>query len=326
MIVYTALEGANSAHAITEYLIQTYNVELQPTGEERLLRRLSSMPEQFAWFTHAELIGRKNERDQSAFVKALVDLPVAERDRILDPRACELRVGIAQMAVADSEELVVPFSSDSAMAIGRKGRERHVIHDMDDRECALLGFLAAVRRGFKVSSLHPAVHIVPRLGWVVFDDSELMQPLRSLNSRLTAALRQKQKQASTDWMPLAFAGDAVRLNVRHSEDVCFASEAFGLTIRDEVPGKSFRLHLERRAIRCVLGVVDEEAREDVVPFILGTALSELAQGRTSFAIDNLESWRRDQREVGLANSLGLKLLARVVDGNPTLCVAEARVL
>jgi len=325
-IAHTELEGANSAHAITEYFIQVFNVELYPAGEEKLLRRLALVANQFAWFTRPELIAQKNQHDQSAFVKALVEMPVSERDGILDAGICDLLLGGAVSGAANSEELQVPFLSGKTMSVGKKGRERQVVHDMDDAECALVSFLAGVRRGHNVSGLHPAAQVVPHLGWVVIDDAGLLERLRSLNARLAVALGQRQVPMSAPWTPLAFAGNAVRLNVPDSADVYFAPEAFCLFIRDEVPGKSFHLRLERRAIRSELGVVDMETREEVLPFILGTTLSELALGKTAFALDNLESWKRDQREIRIKDALGLKLFVRVVDGKPKLCVHDARVL
>lgn len=319
-IAHTALEGANSAHAITEYLIQVFAVRLDRAGKERLLRRLASTPDQFAWFSPIELMRQKNSEGQTSYLDALIALPEPDRNRILDLNACEVNIGSSTVTVADQLKIDVPITSNVAMTVGKTGRERHIVHGLDDGECALIAFLAAVRRGHRVSDLHPSVRCVLYLGWVVIDDHNLLQRLRALNLRLNKALGK-----SSEWSPLDFEGTAVRLNVARQEDVFFAPEAFTLVIRDEVPGKNFRVRLERRGIRSVLGTVDFDSAEEVVPFILGTTLSELAQGRTSFALENLDTWKRDQRGIQIKENLGLKLLARVVDGKPTLCVRDARV-
>jgi len=320
-IAHTALEGVNSAHAITEYLIQVFAVRLESAGKARLLRRLAATPDQFAWFSPGELMRQRNGEGQTSYIDALIALPEPDRNRILDLEACEVSIGSSTVRVADQLKVDVPIASNLAMTVGPTGRERRILHGLDDGDCSLLAFLAAVRRGHRVSDLHPLISCVPYLGWVVIDDHDLLQRLRALNVRLTKALGK-----TSEWAPLDFEGPAVRLNVARQEDAFFAPEAFDLVIRDEVPGKSFRIRLERRAIRSVLGTVDFESAEEVVAFILGTTLSELAQGRTPFALENLDTWKRDQRGIQIKENLGLKLLARVVDGKPTLCVAEARVL
>ena len=319
-IAHTALEGANSAHAITEYLIQVFAVRLNPAGRERLLRRLAATPDQFAWFSPSELVRQRNSEGQTSYIDALIALPEPDRNRILDLEACDVKIGSSTVKVADKLKVDVPIASNLAMTVGPTGREQYIVHGLDDGDCALLAFLAAVRRGHLVSDLPPLIKCVPYLGWVLIDDHDLLQRVRALSVRLTKALGK-----TSEWAPLDFDGAAVRLNVARQEDAFFAPEAFALVIRDEVPGKSFRIRLERRAIRSVLGTVDFESAEEVVPFILGTALSELAQGSIAFALKNLDTWKRDQRGIQIKEDLGLKLLARVVDGKPTLCMRDARV-
>ena len=320
-IAHTALEGANSAHAITEYLIQVFAVRLESAGKSRLLRRLAATPDQFAWFSPGELMRQRNGEGQTSYIDALIALPEPDRNRILDLEACEVSIGSSTVRVADQLKVDVPIASNLAMTVGRTGRERHIAHGLDDGDCALLAFFAAVRRGHRVSDLHPLIKCVPYLGWVVIDDQDLLQRLRALSVRLTKALGR-----TSEWAPMDFEGTAVRLNVARQEDAFFAPEAFALVIHDEVPGKSFRIRLERRAIRSVLGTVDLASAEQVVPYILGTTLAELAQGSTSFAQKNLDTWKRDQRTIQIKEDLGLKLLVREVDGKPTLCVSEARVV
>ncbi len=325
-VVYTALEGLNSAHSVTEYFIQAFAVQVHGAGRAQLLKRLASAREHFAWFSPMELAFQKNRDGQRSFLDALLSLPDAQRECIINPQTCELKLGASTVGIADELKVDVPISSGQAMTIGKKGRERHVVHGMDEDECALLGFVAAVRRGSEVSDLAPGVTIVPVLGWILIDDYGLFQRLRSLNVKLTSALGVPITGNSIHWSPFDIEGTAVRLNVAQPEDAFFAPEAFSLTIRDEVPGKSFRIRLERRAISCALGTANFHAGEEIVPFKLGTTLSELAKGKPLYAENNLETWKRDQREIRIKDTVGLKLLVREIDGKPSLCVRDARVL
>ena len=93
-----------------------------------------------------------------------------------------------------------------------------------------------------------------------------------------------------------------------------------------VPGKNFRIRLERSALQSGLGTANFQAAEEVIPFILGTTLEELAHGKVKFAHDNLETWKREQRELRIMEALGIRLLVRVIDKIETLCVRNVRVL
>ncbi len=311
LIGYVDLEGAASAHALTEYKIQIFRVALTDSGKERLLRSLAKYPERYSWFSAAELFRGKNGRGDTTFVDALRSEFGSRFEAALDVSGNDMSLGDASV-VQDPFDL--PRTAAELFFIGATGHERAVALGLDERELAGIKFLAAVRRGDPISELAAGTSIVPDTGWLLIDDDALLAHVRSLASRL---------QRSMPGVPLiSFQGRAVRLNVRDLQLPFFSSTHFSIEAWDEQRGKTFRIRLERESIRSLLGVTDALARETRVFEKLGSAVYGLLRGDPTFALENWETVKRVQRTElrPFLNEVGTRLLIRQVDGVPELSV------
>lgn len=308
-IEYTDLEGAKSAHALTSYAIQLFRVELTPEGKSTLLRCLARNPDRFAWFTFDELIAGVNAKGETSFVNALVaELPENLADMLV--------VADYDLSIGDkspiTEMIDIPSSAEEVLLIGDTGHERATIHGLDEQALGLLGFLASARRGDPVTSLLKGVSVAGETGWVLIDDSRHVATLKGIATSLNSLLR--------DSHLLAFHEGAVRLNTLHGMQVNFSPSTFAIGIMDEQMGKSYRLRIQRRPIKCALGTAEMVERSTRVRAKLGAAVDGLMHGITYLTDKDMDTVKRDQRGEmrDFLDAIGMRLLVRQLDGKPVL--------
>ena len=310
IIRYVDLEGAASTHALTEYLIQMFRIELQDSGKERLLRSLALYPERYSWFTVAELSSGKSARGEKAFVDALRNEFGEGLEASLDAMRSDLSLGGGPAVKVPFD---LPGAVDEPLLIGATGHEHAVLLGLGERELADLNFLAAVRRGDPISEFAAGVSVAPDTGWLLIDEDALLAQLRSLATDL---------QRSMPEVPLlSFQGRAVRLNVRDPELIYFSRSHFLLEAWDERRGKTFRIRIERQAILSRLGVADVLVQEAPrVSEKLGAAIYGLLRGNPTAALKDQDTVKRVQRTElrPFLSAVGARLLIRQVDGVPEL--------
>lgn len=305
---YTALEGAKSAHAITQYVIQMFRVALTDSGKNALVACLARQPNRFGWFAVNELADGKNAAGETAFVDALINQFSASLPSVVDAAASDVVLGVSR-PIADSMD--IPISIGEPLLIGSTGHERAVMLDLSEDALQLLGVLAAVRRGDPISGVPEGVSIAPGTGWVLIDDPDILASVRSLSNSIASVQGERL---------IAFQGDAVRLNSRSADQVFFSSSALATGITDERRGKSYRLRMVRCRISSRLGTADAVDRETRVTEKLGGAIYGLTQGDPAAALGNLDTIKRVQRIQlrAFLDAVGARLLVREVDGVPEL--------
>jgi 8-oxo-dGTP pyrophosphatase MutT (NUDIX family) len=310
-IHYTALEGAGSAHSLTEYFIQPFHVEITDSGKEKLLRALERHADRFSWFDSGELAEGKNSLNQTAFVDALRELDEKSTAAVMDAGRSDVRFSI-DLPLTDTVD--VPRFVAEPFLIGTTGRERACLASLDEQALADVAFLAALRRGDPVRDLSGSVATVPHLGWLIVDDDRLLQHLRELSTRLRAS--------APDFPLLTTSGRAVRFNSSDPSLVNFSGGWMTLTAEDERRGKNYRLRIERHEIASRLGVASPVTHEARVSGRLGESIYGLVNNDATVALENLETIKRVQRiELkSLLASVGLRLLIRQVEGVPELTV------
>ena len=301
-IHHTALEGAKSAYSTTEYYIQPFKVALTDAGKTALLRCLAAHPERFAWFTAEELATGVNAAGAKAFVDA-----IRQGGPTLDPDAFRIPIGSGSLL---KDPIDIPGKPSEPFAVGIAGRERHVHVGLDADEVELLNWLAAVRRGDDIEELGVGVWIANGTGWVLVDDENILAKLRTLAAKL-------EKKS----LPLLdFYTRAVRMN---AATAYFSPALLSMEIQDERRGKSYRLNLSRQPLPSLLGVASVKEASTSLPEILGNAIYSLDQGDLQYALDNMETVKRMQREIrGFLDTIGARLLVRQVDGVPQIAVGR----
>jgi hypothetical protein len=301
---HVALEGAKSSHALTEYLIQPFRVELTDSGKSSLLRCLAANPERFEWFSPKELLAGTNSGGATAFVDALKS----------ETSVGELGSGLFEVSIGDTppfpEPVDIPGVIGEPISVGITGRERTIHVGLSQDEIGTLCLLAAARRNDPVEQLAEGVPLVSATGWVLLDSEPLLATVKSLASKLSAAS-----------LPLlTFHGKAVRFN---RENPYFSPRLLSIKVEDERRGKSYRLQLARSELHSPLGDVSKLERVTTLSETLGAAVYALALGDSGQAQDNLDTVKRVQRDLrDFLDQVGARLLVRQVDGMPELAVGN----
>jgi len=313
-IRYAALEGAGSAHALTEYFIQPFHVEITNAAKEKLLRTLERHPDRYSWFSTDELLEGKNSLNQSAFVDAVRELDENSRATLLDAGKSDIKFS-TDPPLTDGVD--VPRFTAEPFRVGTTGRERACMVPLDERNLADVAFLAALRRGDPVRELAVGAVAVPHLGWLVVDDDRLLQHLRELGAKLRSAI--------PDLPILTLSGRAARFNSSDTASACFSGGWMTLTAHDERRGKNYRLRIERQEITSRLGIASAVTQEALVSGKLGESIYGLVNKDAAVALENFETIKRVQRTElkTLLASVGLRLLVRQVEGVPELTIRQA---
>jgi 8-oxo-dGTP pyrophosphatase MutT (NUDIX family) len=301
-IRHTSLEGAKSAYSATEYHIQPFKVALKDAGKTDLLRCLATHSDRFAWFTAEELATGANAAGAKAFVDA-----IHEGTTSLAPADFSIAIGNTSSL---KDPINLPDNSSEFFSVGVTGRERQVHVELSNDETEILNWLAAVRRGDQIEGLNRGVSITNGAGWVLIDDDHVLAELKKLAAKLDLA-----------GLPLLdFHEKAIRLSTLNPY---FSSSSFSMAIQDENRGKSYRLILSRRRLQSILGVASAKEASISLPEILGNAIYSLSQGDIEFALANIDSVKRMQRDIrAFLDAVGARLLIRQVDGVPELTVGR----
>ncbi|WP_197479491.1 hypothetical protein, partial [Oleiphilus sp. HI0132] len=69
---YTAVEGGGANHALTEYRIHVYHINLTQDGLLALSKRIRA-DENLTWFTADELVKAKSQDGRMAYIDALIE-------------------------------------------------------------------------------------------------------------------------------------------------------------------------------------------------------------------------------------------------------------
>lgn len=316
-ITYRDLEGARSAHAVTEYLVRTYRLTLTAKGKQQLLNELAKHPDRFAWFAPDEILAGVNARNQTIYARALSAARCSDASDLPAPNRSDLNLSDTETV---EDPIEVPWGPDDRLTLGPTGRERYFAHRLSAEACGILCFLAAVRRGETVERLQPRVTVVPVLGFVNVCSDEAWAQIDTLRRTLA------ENSESANW--LTVTGRAVRLNVAGADLCYYSRSAFTLEVADEGFGKRFLVRVTRRRIECPLGSVTKATREVTVSAHLGNALYDFVSGKVDPLEADIDNIKREQRAQlsPLTQSLGLRGLIRQDAGKAVLGVVESRAI
>lgn len=316
LVAYQALEGANGAHAMTDYLLQAFRVKLTTAGKQALLKSLARYGDRFSWFTPEELTAKRNASGQTAFVDALLQLPSAKIRSLFDPQLADISMGDV---LPGSEDVDIPVAEGDAFILGDTSRERTIVAPLTDEQRRILGVLGAFRRGDVMVSTPPWVTVVSKTGWIVITDEQQLRSIRAFAEDL--------RHLDPRWSPIAIEGNAIRLNTASSALVNFCPSAFSLTLTGEGKGKKYqyRVSVTRREIASPFGVAAEVRAETAVAKQLGEAIESLAHGKAQQVKDKWDSLKKQRQELrDVCLRLGLRQLLRMQAGTPILAVGEVR--
>jgi 8-oxo-dGTP pyrophosphatase MutT (NUDIX family) len=217
---YRQVQGAAPNHALTEYYLDIFQIELTLEGFLFLQQRVAK-DERLAWLTMTDIEGGESSDGKIPYIKALYDDFAGNRTALV-AALNELPDSFAAGYLSDKENFGYIFSTDPNMpaSAGKLGKDKPLDFALNARQLALVLGLAAHLRGFAFESLVSNIVLHP-YGWVEVDESS---PLRQELSELASL------HVGHD-LPMESRRDCLfRLSIR-PETVFFADELFSFSVK-----------------------------------------------------------------------------------------------
>ena len=307
---YRQVQGTAPNHALTEYYLDIFQIDLTLEGTLFLLKKIKT-DERLAWFSIAEMVKGETADGKIAYIKALID------DFNSDSSALET----ALTALPDSfiphylfqptkYGLTLPVDHNKPLFAGVLGKEKPLSINFTDRQLALLLGLASHLRGFDFATVDQAITLHP-FGWIEVNNHSIFQT--ELIS-LADSLKQSDLIIEND-RDLFF-----RLSI--SPDVVyFDEELFSLTVKqadlNSVQSKIL-VTLQRDSFDTALGQV--KSHSDVFKLTLEFAHKLKSLTVNQFSTENEEAvkiedtYKKGLHKEPLFLALGLRGLIRREEG------------
>jgi 8-oxo-dGTP pyrophosphatase MutT (NUDIX family) len=247
---YRQIQGAAPNHALTEYYLHIFQIELTLEGFLHLQQRVKS-DSRLAWFSLTDIERGETIDGKIPYIKALYD-EFAGNYATLAAELSALPDSFFQGYLSDKETygITLPINPENPVTAGRLGKEKPLDLALSPRQLMLILGLAAHLRGFEFASLEKNIVLHPH-GWMEVDAHspvrvELMELAAFLNgSDLVMENRQDR---------------LFRLSIR-PETVFFADELFSFRIAgDELENKESMVSIliGRQGFATALGIVKDK--------------------------------------------------------------------
>ncbi|MEQ1531664.1 MAG: NUDIX hydrolase, partial [Methylococcales bacterium] len=182
---YRQVQGTAPNHALTEYYLDIFQIELTLEGYLFLLQKISS-DQRLAWFILADIECGETTDGKIPYIKALYDDFDGDGAKMIEALST-LPDSFVAGYISDKEKygITLPIDSEKPVLAGVLGKEKSLDLALSPRQLTLVLALAAHLRGFEFSSLDPNIVLHP-YGWIEVDEQspirfELMELTRYLN-------------------------------------------------------------------------------------------------------------------------------------------------
>jgi 8-oxo-dGTP pyrophosphatase MutT (NUDIX family) len=181
---HVQVEGARNNHALTQYNVVVYPIQLTDDGELKLLQTENEYVSEFAWFSIDDLFRLTRIDGKRAFVDAL------SRAKGLD--GIEWLTNMQDSSAipysydSESDAIDVPGEVGGAFAFGKSGKETPKEVDLDIEEWGLLALLAWHGKKLQVTADSEQICLLGN-GWVRLLTPEILQHARRLAGKMTVA-------------------------------------------------------------------------------------------------------------------------------------------
>ncbi|OAH96209.1 hypothetical protein [Methylomonas methanica] len=307
---YRQVQGVAPNHALTEYYLDIFRIELTLEGFLFLQQRIAG-DERLAWLTLEDIARGESNDGKIPYIKALYDDFEGDRAALVAALR-ELPDSFAPGYRLDRDNYGIILSLNASVPItaGVLGKEKPLALALSAYQGQLLLGLAAHLRGFVLVADKPSLLLHP-FGWIeVVDDSALQRELCDLAAAL------KDGEIIVEVRRERY----FRLSVR-PDLVYFDDDLYAFTV-DREDLRSVRtkisVNISRRAFVTALGTVESQVESFKLPLELVNKLIDLAERQ--FTADNeLAVKVEDAYKKGLDReprfkALGLRKLVHRVDG------------
>jgi 8-oxo-dGTP pyrophosphatase MutT (NUDIX family) len=244
---YRQVQGAAPNHALTEYYLAIFQIELTLEGFLFLQQRIAN-DERLAWLTLADIEHGESSDGKIPYIKALFDDFAGDRTALV-ASLTELPESFASVYLSDKDKfgISLPIDPGKQVFAGILGKEKSLDLALNARQLALTLGLAAHLRGFDFESVPENIVLHPH-GWVEVGD---LSPLRQ---ELTVLLH---LLSGSELVMESRRDRLFRLSIR-PDTVFFADELFSFSVKlADLQGVQNKIPatITRRAFDTGFGVV-----------------------------------------------------------------------
>lgn len=292
---YVKVEGGKNNHALTEYRIRLYSIQLNQRGLVRLFDFVSQQPPCFSWFSETELLAGRNSGGDTAFVDAIIEhknlhpnLTLANEsflDKFFKPES----TGCG---------MTIPLAPSQPLLDGKAGKPLAKIYaDLTKDEHNWLLALACHAKELPIEN---TTHSLLRYGWVRLNESDgkiINQLKEKLESKGLAAIEILDGR----YARISSATSAIFL-----DDQCF-SYRIGCENATE-----YFIEIKLRRLNSAIGTSKPRLLRARVPYSVFHLFQSVASGNKkeySQKVEQAEMQRMINQSVGSDHKkLGLRML------------------
>ncbi len=261
---YKQLEGSAPNHALTEYYISIFQIDLTLEGYFFLTQQVKSN-ERLVWLSVDEVIKKQSHDGRELYINALL----ADYNNPADLQADLLALPDSFINGYYFENIkhTIKLSLNKPLYVGFSGKEKPLAVNLTERQSGLLLALAAHNRGFVFSYLVDGVVLQP-FGWLEVSNSLLQKDLIALANLFK----------DTEFVIENKQDSLFRFSV-HPELLFFDDGLFSYNVsQQDLKGYKTKIfiNLSRAAIISPLGTIAAQSQDFSISLELAGGLHKLA--------------------------------------------------
>ncbi|MDO8843359.1 NUDIX hydrolase [Methylicorpusculum sp.] len=303
---YRQVQGTAPNHALTEYYLDIFQIELTLEGYLFLQQKISS-DQRLTWFSLADIEQGETTDGKIPYIKALYDEFDGNRAALVTALSA-LPDSFVAGYLSDKEKygITLPIDSGKPLYAGVLGKEKQLELPLSPRQLALVLALAAHLRGFDFAALDANVVLHPH-GWLEVDEQspirlELIALARYLVSSELAMENRRDR--------------LFRLSIR-PETVFFSEDLFSFTVANDASDckeNKVAVYIGRKGFHTALGVLPDKTERFEISHSFAKRLKTLADGDFSIhdkvASSTEDNYKKSLHKEPRFKALGLRNLIR----------------
>ncbi len=303
---YRQVQGAAPNHALTEYYLAIFQIELTLEGFLFLQQRINN-DNRLTWISLLDIEHGETSDGKIPYIKALYGDFGGDRGALVtELTALPDSFDAVYLSDKDKFGISLPMAPGKPIFAGVLGKEKALDLTMNARQLALILGLAAHLRGFEFDSLEEPITLHPH-GWVEVDD---LSPFRQELTELLALL------AGSELVMESRRDRLFRLSIR-PDTVFFADELFSFTVANadlQSRQSTISVFIGRQGFATAFGWVNDKAECFELRRGFARRLQILAAGEHSNqdreALSTEDNYKKGLHKEPRFKALGLRNLIR----------------
>ena len=290
---YVKVEGGKNNHALTEYRMRLYSIQLNQRGLVRLFDSISQLPSDFSWFSESELITGINSSGDTAFVDAIAEHKILHPNLTLAGES--FKDAFLKPEKAGSG-ITIPLTKGQPILDGKSGKPLTKIHaELTEDEHDWLWALACHAKGLPFEKA--ASNSLLRYGWVKLNKNDVTTITR---------LKEKLELKGLTLIEI-IDGRYARLSTTPSA-IYFDDNSFRYSIGSDKTDEYF-IEIKLVPLNTAIGKTKAQMRNSRVPWSVYKSFMDAASSKTSEDPPPEETKRMINEGIGaIQKELGLRML------------------